>query len=457
MAFSYRFKRQSYQLYNGGRHFFSSQWAGGFVLLFFVVVAMVLANLPATHDFYHNVLRTNIGVSIGTLSFELDIEKFVNDGLMMIFFFVVGLEIKREIQYGQLSTFKQAVMPIAGAIGGMLVPALIYVLFNNGTEYSAGWGIPMATDIAFAIAIMSMMGNKVPVSLKIFLTALAVADDFGAIIVIAIFYGSAVHVWFLLGAAVMLLLAYLLNRFKVSSSIPYIIISIVLWFLFYYSGIHATMAGVLLAMVIPSKPKYSKKYFNYKVKYFIENFKYNDRDTPGGLPNDAQHEDLLKIASISTNSLSLSQRFEHLLSPIVTFVIMPIFALVNAGVYIQSVADLNVFASTQGLGIMLGLWIGKPLGITLMSWLFIKLGIGQMPKNATWPVFIAVACLGGIGFTMSIFMDTLAFASQPHLVDTGKIAVLIGSAIATVTGFVAINATTKLRKPRAKKRSSVIE
>lgn len=329
-SFGYGFKRRSYIFYQKGRNFFSTQWAGGVVLLFFVVVAMLLANIPATAEFYHALLEAPVGITVGNFRFGFDLERFVNDGLMMVFFFTVGLEIKREVVSGHLSTFRQAILPVAGALGGMVVPAVIYLLFNHGTQYAAGWGIPMATDIAFAIAIMSTVGNRVPVSLKVFLTALAVVDDLGAIVVIAVFYGASVNFKLLLAAAVFLFFAWLLNKLKVSSFLPYVLISVALWLLFYHSGVHATIAGVLLAMFIPSQPKYNKKYFLNKVRFFMDDFVSKDRDVPV-TENEAQMLDLHRIGVIAADSASLSQRFEHLLAPWVNYFILPLFALVNAG------------------------------------------------------------------------------------------------------------------------------
>lgn len=436
--FRYGFKRRSYIFYQKGRTFFNTQWAGGLVLLLFVVVAMVLANLPQTSHFYHEMLETPIGLTFGSFDFEFDLEKLVNDGLMVVFFFLVGLEIKREIIGGHLSSMKKAILPIAGALGGMLVPALIYVLLNNDTPYSVGWGIPMATDIAFAIAVLSVVGSRVPVSLKIFLTALAVADDLGAILVIAIFYGTKIHFLLLGLSAVMLLGAWFLGKFKVNVMMPYLFVSLAVWFLFYHSGVHSTIAGVLLAIFIPSKPKYNKKYFLNKVKFYMDDFVHNDKEEPVA-GNAEQQLDLRKIGMIASESASLSQRFEHMLSPWVNYLIMPLFALVNAGVTVNAASDLNILSSTQGLGIVFGLWVGKPLGITLLSWLFIKLKWAEMPEGTTWKMFVSVACLGGIGFTMSIFMDTLAFASSPEYISSGKIAVLAASVLAAVSGVLAVN------------------
>ena len=439
-AFGYGFKRRSYLLYRKWREFFSTQWAGGVVLLFFVVVAMLLANIPATAEFYHALLEAPVGITVGSFDFTFDLERFVNDGLMMVFFFTVGLEIKREVVSGHLSSFRQALLPVAGALGGMVVPALVYALFNHGTQYAAGWGIPMATDIAFAIAIVSTMGNKVPVSLKVFRTALAVVDDLGAIVVIAVFYGASVRFKLLLAAAVFLFLAWLLKKLKVNTFFPYVLISVALWLLFYHSGVHATIAGVLLAMFIPSEPKYNKKYFLNKVRFFLDDFVNRNRGEVPVTENEAQVLDLRRISVIAADSMSLSQRFDRLLSPWVNYLILPLFALVNAGVQVTSAADLNLFATTQGIGILFGLWIGKPLGITLLSFVFVKTGLAVMPAGTSWKMFIAVACLGGIGFTMSIFMDTLAFAAQPAFMAAGKIAIFAASVAASLTGLVAIRA-----------------
>ncbi len=432
LSLGYGFKRRSYMILQKGRNFFSNQWAGGVVLLFFVVVAMILANLPWTARFYHDVLQAPVGILVGGFEFEFEVEKFVNDGLMMIFFFTIGLEIKREVLYGHLSSVKQAILPVAGAAGGMLFPALIYALFNNGTPYAAGWGIPMATDIAFAIAIMSVVGKSVPVALKIFLTALAVADDLGAIVVIAIFYGSSVNFTLLALAAVLLFVTWGMNKLKVDSFLPYVLVSVGLWFLFYFSGVHATIAGVLLAMFIPSTPRYNKRYFINKIRHLMDEFVQKDSSAPS--LSDVQIYELQRIGTIANRSMSLAQRFEHMLAPWVNFLIMPLFALANAGVHISSVGELNVFGTTQGLGILFGLWVGKPLGITLVSWLFVKTRLAVMPQGASWPMFFAVACLGGIGFTMSIFIDTLAFASNAEFIATGKIAILVASALAALSG-----------------------
>ena len=383
---------------------------------------------------------------------DMSVEKFINDILMVVFFFCVGLEIKREIVCGELSTVKKAMLPVIAAVGGMLFPALIYTCFNAGTAASSGWGIPTATDIAFAIGIMSMLGDRVPVSLKIFLTALAIADDLGAILVVAFFYGGAINLQLLLIAALILFLVFLLNKAGVKRMIYYLIPAIAIWILFYYAGIHATMSGVVMAMMIPMKARYSRSYFNRKVT------RYHGMINELGVKSDEEpdHEQqayLNNISKVAKNTVGMSYRLEHALTPWVNFVIMPIFAIANAGVEIPGLSYLNFFQyspeiGSVGLGIYLGLLLGKPIGITLASWLAIKLKVGEMPNGGTWKTLFAVACLGGIGFTMSIFVDTLSFGElapemMMHLRNLGKIAILAASLSAGVLGSILITLCSK--------------
>ncbi len=280
-----------------GKHFIGAPWAGGVVLLIFVAAALILANSEATMGWYHSILSTPLTLSVGEgglgWDFSLDIEHFINDGLMVVFFFVVGLEIKRELLVGRLSTLKQAMLPIAAALGGMLVPAAFYAIFNAGTPSAAGWGIPMATDIAFAIAVLSLLGDKVPTSLKVFLTALAIVDDLGAIVVIAIFYTYKLNWICLLGIAALMVVVWLMRRSGVTRILPYLGIAAVIWFLFYESGIHATIAGVIMAMMIPSKPHLSKKVFLYRQHQIVEDFRFHDREGVEVLQNEHQHHALI--------------------------------------------------------------------------------------------------------------------------------------------------------------------
>ena len=440
-----------------GRGLMNAPWAGGLVLLVCVVVAMLLANMPATAEVYRGLLETDLSLVVKSPNGVIDwvfphgmtVEKLVNDGLMVIFFFCVGLEIKREIVCGQLSTVRKAILPVLAAAGGMLAPAAVFALFNGGTAAANGWGIPTATDIAFAIGILSMLGDRVPVSLKIFLTALAIADDLGAILVIAFFYGGQIDLGLLALALLVMAGVYVLNRIGEKRAFCYLLPAVVIWGLFYYSGVHSTLSGVAMAMLIPMRPRYSKEYYMHKIRSYTEGLR--EAEALGGdFPNEEQRCYLRLMSSMTNDSVGLSYRLEHSLSPWVTFVIMPVFALANAGVAIGSVENLDIFrysadAGSVGMGIFFGLLIGKTLGIFLASWLAVKSRLAVMPEGATWRMLLAVACLGGIGFTMSLFVDSLAF-TDAELIDRGKIAILMGSMAAALLGSVLIVLFAKNRK-----------
>ncbi len=431
-------------------------WLQGVILLVCVIIAMLLANLPATRDFYFSFLETDLAISVTPPEGDgflfpagMTVEKFINDILMVVFFFTVGLEIKREIVCGELSSTQKAIMPVIAALGGVLVPALIFALVNHGTAASSGWGIPTATDIAFAVGILSILGDKVPVSLKVFLTALAIADDLVAILVVAIFYGGTINLPLLGIAAVLILFLIIMNKTGEKRPWFYFIPAIAVWILFYYSGIHATMSGVVMAFLIPMKARYSKEYYYRRRKYFRTKLSEYDSIHDGeGFPNGPQRRILRQLSSTSKGCIGLSYRLEHALSPWVNFLIMPVFALANAGVRITDPSYFNVFSyspelGSVSMGIFLGLLLGKPIGITLASFLAVKTKIGQMPEAATWKKLFAVACLGGIGFTMSIFVDTLSFGDQaPEIMmklrDMGKVAVLLGSLCSGILGSVLI-------------------
>ena len=431
-----------------GKHFIGAPWAGGVVLLIFVAAALILANDPDTMGWYHSILSTPLTLSVGEEGFgwifSLDIEHFINDGLMVVFFFVVGLEIKRELLVGRLSTLKQAMLPIAAALGGMLVPAAFYAMFNAGTPFSAGWGIPMATDIAFAIAVLSLLGDKVPTSLKVFLTALAIVDDLGAIVVIAIFYTYKLNWICLVAIAVLMVVVWLMRRGGVTRILPYLGIAAVIWFLFYESGIHATISGVIMAMLIPSKPHLSKKVFLYRQHQIVEDFRFHDREGVEVLQNEHQHHALIELQRTATDAIGMSRRMEHLLHPWVTFLIMPLFALANAGVELSADA-LNPFATTLGTGIFLGLVVGKPLGIFLASRLAVWCKIAVLPDDVRWTPLLGVVCMGGIGFTMSIFIDTLAFAGDDATIASAKVTILTASACAALLGWAMISGVEAIR------------
>ena len=444
---------------------FSKQpWAQGVILLLCVAVAMLLANLPFTRDIYHSILSTDLGLSVRTPSGHgfvfpkgMTVLNFVNDVLMVIFFFSVGLEIRREIDHGELSTPKKAILPVIAAFGGVCVPALIFTLINHGTYASSGWGIPTATDIAFSIGILSMLGDRVPLSLKIFLATLAVADDLIAILVVALFYGGKIN-FVLLGAALLVILVtVLINRLGEKRPTFYLFHALLVWTLFYYAGIHSTMCGVIMAFLIPMKPRYNRAYYYRKRDQFRRRLtEYDLIEDAGDFPNGPQRHCLRKLSHISKYCVGMTDRMEHMLSPWVNFLIMPLFALANAGVTITDPSYFNIFRfspveGSVSLGIFLGLLLGKPIGITLASFIAIKTGVGAMPSKATWKMLFAVACLGGIGFTMAIFVDTLSFTDQlpevtSKLQDMGKIAVLLGSLCAGVLGALLITLVSGRKK-----------
>ena len=417
------------------------------MLIVCVIIAMMLANLPATAEAYHHLLHMQLGLSIDGMLFPkgMNLEKLINDGLMVIFFFTVGLEIRREISHGELSTPKKAILPVVAAMGGMFAPAIIYAAFNAGTMVSNGWGIPTATDIAFAIGIMSLLGNRVPISLKVFLTALAVADDLGAIFVIALFYGETPNM-LLLGIALVIMVGiYIMRRMGEFRMLAYLIPACIVWILFYYSGVHATISGVAMAMLIPTKPRYSRSYYLHKADIIEQRIIDADKIEDENEAEESRLYYLRRMKQISDGAQGMSHRMEHLLMPYVNFIVMPIFALANAGVHIPSAEYFNIFeyapeVGSIGMGIFFGLVVGKPLGISLFSYLAVKFGIADRPDGATWKMLVAVACLGGIGFTMSIFVDNLAFDKATHqeFIDMGKIAILIASTTAAVIGSILI-------------------
>ena len=438
-------------------------WFQGVLLMACVLVAMLLANLPLTRDLYHSILETRLQLHLysedGAVNWlfprDMTVEKFINDILMVIFFFTVGLEIRREIAYGELSSPKKALLPVIAAFGGVVAPALIFTAINHGTAAASGWGIPTATDIAFAVCILSVLGDKVPVSLKVFLTALAIADDLIAILVVALFYGGSINFLLLAVGIAVILLTLLLRKLGEKHLFPYLFLAVIVWIIFYYSGIHATMSGVVMAFLIPAKARYNKsQYYHKRNRYIALLDKYNNIDDDREFPNGPQKHCLRELDKIATGSMDMSYRVEHALAPWVNFLIMPVFALANAGVAISDPSYFNIFhydaaLGSVSMGIFLGLLLGKPVGITLLSWIAIKCKVGEMPAKASWPMFFAVACLGGIGFTMSIFVDTLSFGdltpeTTAHLRDAGKIAVLLGSVCAGILGSVLVNLFYKL-------------
>lgn len=416
------------------RKFTEKEASGGIVLLICTIIALVWANSPWSESYFH---LWHTKVTIGTEQHHLteSLHLWINDGLMAIFFFVVGLEIKREILVGELSSPKQAALPIAAALGGMVVPALLYTFFNYKTPTAHGWGIPMATDIAFAIGVLTLLGKRVPLSLKVFLTALAIVDDIGAVLVIALFYTSKI-VWLdlYLGAGVLALLVAG-NWAGIRSPIFYGILGIGgLWLAFLLSGVHATVAGVLAAFAIPARTRINAREFLDQGRMYLNDFETAHEPESNVLSNKNQVRSINQISEAAEHAQTPLQRLEHALHPWVTFFIMPIFALSNAGVAFK--ADiLELLFNPVSLGIIIGLFFGKQLGIFSFSWLVIKLGLAELPSRVTWKNLYGVAMIGGIGFTMSLFIAGLAF-KNPAYTDTAKIGILCASILSGILGLI---------------------
>jgi NhaA family Na+:H+ antiporter len=411
--------------------------AGGLALMACTIAALTWANSPWAAS-YDALWQTKLTVGAGGWVLSKPALLWINDGLMAIFFFVVGLEIKRELLVGGLSTPSQTIMPVAAAVGGMAVPALIYFTLNAGQESAAGWGIPMATDIAFALGIMSLLGRRVPVGLKIFLTAVAIVDDIGAILVIAVFYTTSLNLAALFtGLAVLGLMAVLNLRWGIRHSIPYLVLGVVVWFAFLLSGIHATIAGVLAAMTIPAGTRMNCSTFVEELRGAAEVFEMAITPGKSVLTNKEQQMALHSLEHAYEAATTPLQNIEHALHPWVSFFIMPVFALANAGVPLRA----DVFAellTPVSLGVFLGLVVGKQVGVTGACWLVHKLGLADFPSRTTLVHLWGAACLAGVGFTMSIFIGNLAFSEAPALIALAKIAILFASLVSGLLGYLVL-------------------
>ncbi len=414
------------------QRFIRFEAAGGILLMVCAIIALVWANTEWA-DSYFELWATRLTVGLGRFEISKPLLLWINDGLMAIFFFVVGLEIKREVLVGELSSPKKAGLALAAAVGGMIVPALIYAIINCGGDAAAGWGIPMATDIAFALGVLALLGKRAPLSLKIFLTALAIVDDLGAVLVIAMFYTASVKMNFLLMGGAVLVALLVGNRMGVRRTSFYVVLGILLWIAFLKSGVHATVAGVLLAMTIPSTRVIDAPSFLTTARNLIENFARDVR--PGVAKPSVNQTDSLHALEESIEKIDTpSHRMEHALHGWVAFFIMPIFALANAGVVLGGGASLG---SSVTLGIIVGLFVGKQIGVTLFAWLAVKMGIAELPSNVTWRQVYGASLLCGIGFTMSLFIANLAF-SNAVLLDGAKIGILAASVLSGVVGWVVL-------------------
>ncbi|MCM1068074.1 MAG: Na+/H+ antiporter NhaA [Muribaculaceae bacterium] len=439
--------------------FFSAKQAlrrhasGGNLLIAATVLALVIANIPAVNDFYFAFWEQEIRLQLGDFNIfshsghPMSLLSFINDALMAIFFFSIGLEIKREVLVGELSSFKQALLPIVGAIGGMCVPVLIYYLLSRGTDYAGGAAIPMATDIAFSLGVLSMLGKRVPLSLKISLPTLAVVDDIGGIIVIALFYSSHIEPMLLLYAALLFGVLLLGSRLHIKSKIFYLLIGGVIWFLFLNSGIHPTIAGVLVAFCVPATPVFAPKKYIKIIRNSISHFK-GDEDEQDlekrTILGKEQLNWLKEVESASDKVISPLQDLEDSLHPIVNYFILPLFAFANAGIFLLDMAPASVVEGIS-LAVILGLVAGKFIGILLFSWIAVKLHWAPMPKHADWHMMASMAMLGGIGFTVSIFIATLSFdASVPAqlaLLSHAKLGIVVGSVLSGVIAFIWLHLT----------------
>lgn len=386
----YRINKPLFAASAFSRELLKDEAIGGKLVIAFSLIAIILVN-SVFANYYFDFLHTNLSIGLGNYSIEMDLKHWVSEGLMTIFFLVVGLEIKREIVHGELRYFKKAILPIAAAIGGMAIPALVYVLFNSNPETITGWGIPMATDIAFAVAVLSLLGNRVPINLKLFLLTLAVVDDIGAIFVIALFYAEIINWVYLAFSVILVLLIFLLRKYLLNKILLFSLLGLVLWFTMHKAGVHASIVGAFLGLLAPTiKPNINKK--------------------------------------------SLNDRLEEIYLPFSTFIVLPAFALASAGVLFRLSDFQNPLTGQLSLGIILGLVVGKLVGIAGASWLMVRLKMAQLPKGVNWYHIIGVALIAGTGFTVSIFITELVFADNEVLSNIAKISVFIGSVVASIVG-----------------------
>ena len=426
--------------------------SGGNVLIAATVLALVVANIPAINGYYFDFWNQEVRLQIGSFNLfshnghPMTMLQFINDALMAIFFFSIGLEIKREVLVGELSSFKQALLPIVAAVGGMVVPVVIFFCLSSGTDYTNGAAIPMATDIAFSLGVLAMLGSRVPISLKIFLTTLAVVDDIGGIIVIAAFYSTHIEAMLLVYAACLLGVLLLGSLMRIHSKIFYLTIGTAVWFLFLNSGIHPTIAGVLVAFCIPATPVFAPKKYIKKIRSSISKFRAEDDELLNrrSILTKEQMNYLKEVESASDKVISPLQELEDSLHPIVNFFIVPLFAFANAGIFLLDMDAATVIEGIS-LAVILGLVVGKFVGIFVFSWLTIKLRLAPMPVRSNWKMLGAVSMLGGIGFTVSLFIANLSFGSMgehgAYLLDHAKLGIVVGSVVAGVLGFISLRHT----------------
>lgn len=414
--------------------FIHRQTTSGMLLMGTAIIALFLANGLFAETYLH-FIHTPVNVSIGSWEIKMSLHHWVNDGLMALFFFVVGLELKREILVGELSDLRQAALPIIAAIGGMVMPALIYLAFNPEGDAARGWGIPMATDIAFAVGALVLLAGRVPKALITFLIALAIADDLGAVLVIALFYTQALAIDWLLAAVALVVILLTFNFAGIRKVIPYFVVAVLLWYALLQSGVHATLAGVLGAFTVPARSKYDPSLFADLVNQQIDRFIASRQQDDSVMTNEKLHSVVQNLEESVLGVQTPLQRLEYIWHLPVAFIVIPIFALFNAGIPLQAGSLTETLTHPVMLGVTFGLLFGKFIGITGACWLALRLGVGQLPGGTRFSQIAAVSVLGGIGFTMSIFISELGFADQPEYLLMAKTGVLAASLLAGMLGF----------------------
>lgn len=415
--------------------FIHRQTTSGLLLMAMAVLALVLANGPLASSYQH-LIHTPVTIGVGDWALKMSLHHWINDGLMALFFFVVGLELKRELLVGELANLRNATLPIAAAIGGMVVPALIYFAINPDGDAALGWGIPMATDIAFAIGALALLASRVPKALITFLVALAIVDDLGAVMVIAVFYTDTIALTPLAMAGGLFALLMMFNLSGIRKTTPYFIVAVLLWYALLQSGVHATLAGILGALSVPATPKYNPERFSEHVKELMQRFEASHEPGKSIMTNDALRAVVQTLENGVHSVEAPLQRLEHLWHMPVAYLVIPIFALVNAGIVLDFDSLGETFAHPVMIGVTLGLLLGKFIGITGASWLVLKLGVAELPKDTRFTQIAGVSLLAGIGFTMSIFVAQLGFSDREDLLLMAKTGILVASLLAGIAGFI---------------------
>ena len=415
--------------------FIHRQTTSGLLLMAMAVIALILANSPLA-DAYLHVIHTLVSLNIGNWKLEMSLHHWINDGLMALFFFVVGLELKRELLVGELAKLRNATLPIAAAIGGMVVPALIYLAINPTGDAALGWGVPMATDIAFAIGALALLSSRVPRALITFLVALAIVDDLGAVLVIAIFYTETIALTPLAVAGALFAVLMIFNMSGIRKTLPYFVVAVLLWYALLQSGVHATLAGILGALSVPAIPRYKPERFSEHVKELMQRFDNSHQPGQSIMTNDALRSVVQTLENGVHSVEAPLQRLEHIWHMPVAYLIIPVFALANAGIPLALGSLADTFSHPVMMGVSLGLVLGKFIGISGASWLVLKLGIAELPKDTRFTQIAGVSLLAGIGFTMSIFVAQLGFSHNEELLLMAKTGILFASLLAGISGYI---------------------